>query len=217
MIHYVDHVVSGVGTLDKAMYLLDIVEYSQPITFNDLVERAQFPKTTAHRLLAALEIHGFLRRDSSGRLFTGSRFSTGVLSQIAEPILEQLTAETTESTQLYVRRGEYRLCIVSAESREELRTKVPVGSLLVINRGSGGKVLSGDPVALKRGWAESVGERVPGIASVSAPIYDAGIVVAAVSLSGPIERLGPSPGARFGKKVVSAANRIQHALATSHR
>jgi DNA-binding IclR family transcriptional regulator len=212
----VDYVMSGVGVLDKAMYLLDIVEYSQPVTFHELVSRTQFPKTTAHRLLLALEMHGFLRRDDAGLFVTGSRFATGTLSQIAEPILRRVTAKTGESSQLYVRRGRFRLCVVSVESPEELRTKVPVGALLVIDRGSGGKVLRGDPEALQRGWAESAGERVPGIASVSAPIYDASIVVAAVSLSGPIERLGVSPGKRYADTVVAAAEEIQRALATAH-
>ena len=211
-----DHVVSGVGVLDKAMYLLDVVEYSQPVTFPDLVTKTGFPKTTAHRLVLALETHGFLRRINGGRLVTGSRFATGILPQIAEPILRRLPTETTESTQVYVRRGNLRLCVVSVESPEELRTTVPVGSLLVMERGSAGRLLNGDKEALDRGWAESVGERVPGIASVSAPIYDAAFVVAALSLSGPIERLGTSPGARYADKVVAAAKQIQRALASAH-
>ena len=33
-----ESVVSGVGVLDKAMHLLDVVEYSQPVSFLDLVE-----------------------------------------------------------------------------------------------------------------------------------------------------------------------------------
>jgi hypothetical protein len=106
--------------------------------------------------------------------------------------------------------------VVSVESPEELRTTVPVGSLLVIERGSGGKILSGDQEALRRGWAESAGERVPGIASVSAPIYDASMVVAALSISGPIERLGVSPGKRYAETVAAAAEQIQRALATAH-
>jgi len=216
-IHHVDYVMSGVGVLDKAMYLLDIVEYSQPIAFPELVGRTGFPKTTAHRLVLALEVHGFLRRDDDGHFVTGSRFATGgTLSQIAQPILRRLTAQTGESSQLYVRRGRFRLCVVSVESPEELRTTVPVGSLLIIERGSGGRLLNGDPEALRRGWAQSVGERVPGIASVSAPIYDATMVVAALSISGPIERLGTSPGERYADTVVAAAEQIQRALATAH-
>src|SRR5699024_11737366 len=47
----------------------------------------------------------------------------------------------------------------------------------------------------RRGWAQSVGEREPGVASVSAPVRaTSGRVVAAVSVSGPIERLSRPPG-----------------------
>ena len=47
----------------------------------------------------------------------------------------------------------------------------------------------------RRGWAQSVGEREPGVASVSAPVRGpSGRVVAAVSVSGPIERLTRTPG-----------------------
>jgi DNA-binding IclR family transcriptional regulator len=212
----VDQVVSGVGVLDKAMYLLDVVEYTQPVALPELVSRTGFPKTTVHRLAAALETHGFVRRDDQGRFVIGARFATGSLSQIAAPILRELTAETMESSQLYVRRGQYRLCIVSVESPLELRTTVPVGALLIIERGSAGKLLNGDREALRRGWAESVGERVPGIASVSAPVYDGSIVIAAVSISGPIERFGSSPGKRYAKRLIAAAQNIQRAIATSH-
>jgi DNA-binding IclR family transcriptional regulator len=41
-----------------------------------------------------------------------------------------------------------------------------------------------------RGYAHSLGQREPGVASLSAPVRDAsGAVVAAVSVSGPIDRL----------------------------
>jgi len=62
-------------------------------------------------------------------------------------------------------------------------------------------------------WVESVEERAPGVASVSAPVRDAtGAVVAAVGVSGPVDRLGPSPGARHGAAVAAAAHRIEVAL-----
>ncbi len=60
-----------------------------------------------------------------------------------------------------------------------------------------------------RGWVASVEEREAGVASVSAPVRagDA-TVVAAVSVSGPVERLTRRPGDRFGAQVVEAAARI---------
>jgi DNA-binding IclR family transcriptional regulator len=64
-----------------------------------------------------------------------------------------------------------------------------------------------------RGWSESVAEREAGVASVSAPVLDAtGALVAAVSVSGPIERTGRSPGRRYAEAVMEAARAIEAAL-----
>ena len=58
----------------------------------------------------------------------------------------------------------------------------------------------------RRGWAQSVAEREPGVASVSAPVRaSSGRVVAAVSVSGPIERLTRQPGRMHAAAVLGAA------------
>ena len=65
----------------------------------------------------------------------------------------------------------------------------------------------------RRGWAQSVGEREPGVASVSAPVRaPSGRVVAAVSVSGPLERLTRTPGRLHAAAVLAAGNRLTEAL-----
>jgi DNA-binding IclR family transcriptional regulator len=60
----------------------------------------------------------------------------------------------------------------------------------------------------------SVEERERGVASVSAPVRDPdGRVIAAISVSGPIERTTREPGARYGAAVEAAARRVEAALA----
>src|SRR3954470_14298684 len=117
------------------MFLLNLVEYHQPIGFQALNEAVGYPRTTTHRLVSALEIHGFLSRNEKGLLITRSRFATASLSHIAAPILKQLSADTGEITQLFVRRGLQRLVILSVESTAELRTMVPVGAALTAREG----------------------------------------------------------------------------------
>jgi DNA-binding IclR family transcriptional regulator len=200
--------ISGIGVLDKAVSVLDAVE-AAPRTLAALVEATGLTRATAHRLAVALEVHGLLARDPAGRFVLGPRLTGPDLAALARPALEALRDTTGESAQLYVRRGDRRLCVASLESPHGLRTIVPVGASLPLNVGSAGKVLRGDAGA----WAQSVEERERGVASVSAPVHDArGEVVAAVSVSGPIERTTRSPGRRYAAAVLEAAAAVGAAL-----
>jgi len=207
---------SGVGVLDKAFTIIDALE-AGPRSLNELVASTGLSRATAHRLAVALEAHGMVERVAdegpSGPL-SGKhvRFVLGLrlrpLGESAQPALERLRDATGESTQLYVRRGDARVCVASLESPHGLRTIVPVGASLPLDRGSAGHVLLGDDVG-RRGWIESVGEREAGVASVSAPVRDAsGNVVAAVSVSGPIDRMTRTPGKKHGAAVAQAAREI---------
>jgi DNA-binding IclR family transcriptional regulator len=215
---------SGVGVLDKAVSILAALE-GGPAALGDLMGRTRLPRATAHRLASALEVHGMLERDGSGRYRLGGRLaemgrSAGAgrhrgLVELAAPVLSDLRDETGESAQLYVRAvgGETRVCIAAAESLHGLRTIVPVGAVLPMERGSAGKALRPDPGVATRGWAESVEERERGVASVSAPVLVAGEVVAAVSVSGPVERTTRHPGRRYAAAVVRAATALAAELA----
>ena len=79
--------------------------------------------------------------------------------------------------------------------------------MLPLDVGSAGKVLLGETG--RSGWVQSVGEREAGVASVSAPVLAGDRVMAAVSVSGPIERVSRSPGERYAAAVTAAARRIE--------
>ncbi|MBO0732033.1 MAG: IclR family transcriptional regulator, partial [Acidimicrobiaceae bacterium] len=134
------------------------------------------------------------------------------LADVATPALTELRDQTGESTQLYVRVGDTRVCTVSLQSPHSLRTIVAVGAALPLEVGSAAKVLTGDPEARRRGWAESVEEREPGVASVSAPVLVDGEPVAAVSVSGPVQRTTRQPGRRYAAAVMEAARAVERAL-----
>jgi DNA-binding IclR family transcriptional regulator len=223
---------SGVGVLDKAVVILAACVDGASLA--ELVDRTKLPRATAHRLAQALEIHRMLVRDTQGRWRPGPRL--GELANAApdvlltaEPLMSALRDATGESAQLYLRRADERICVAAAERASGLRDTVPVGSVLPMTAGSAAQILLAwePPEAVmpllprckftgrtlaevrRRGWAQSVAEREPGVASVSAPIRDrTGRVIAAISISGPIERLGRRPGERHAMAVVRAGQRL---------
>jgi len=214
----VNNSLSGVGVVDKAVAVLAALEPG-PLPLAGLVAASGLSRATAHRLAVALEAHGLVRRDDEGRFALGLRLiGLGHAAAealpgwlVARPALAWLAEQTSESVQLFVRDGDERVCVESLEAAHELRTIVPVGARLPLDRGSGGRALTG----ATRGWVASVAERQPGVASVSAPVLDrTGRVVAAVSVSGPIDRLSRAPGRRHGAAVAEAADRISRLLRT---
>jgi DNA-binding IclR family transcriptional regulator len=206
--------------LDKAVLVLAALA-DGPRGLQDLMATTELPRATAHRLAVALEAHDLVRRDGEGRFALGFRLAalgraavdSFPLGEVARPALEHLRQETGESVQLYVRDGDRRVCVESLESPHGLRTIVAVGASLPLDVGSAGKVLGGDAGALARGWAESVGEREAGVASVSAPGRTAdGQVVAAIGVSGPIERTSRQPGRRYAAAVLRAAAAVERRI-----
>lgn len=212
-------IVSGVGVLDKSVLVLNALEPG-PLSLNELVAATGIARATTHRLAVALEVHGLVRRDGEGRFALGVHLlALGRAAAEAIPLaaaaanaLAHLRDTTGESVQLYVRQGDRRVCIAALESPHGLRTIVPMGASLPLEVGSAGKLLTAGAAGESPAWVESVGEREAGVASVSAPVLDdGGSVVAAVSVSGPIERTSRRPGARYGEAVSAAARAIERA------
>lgn len=230
---------SGVGVVDKANLVLGALE-AGPATLAQLVAVTGLSRPTAHRLAVALEFHRLVGRDLQGRFVLGPRLAELAaaagedrLLGAAGPVLTALRDTTGESSQLFRRQGDSRLCVATAERPMGLRDSIPVGSTLPMQAGSAAQVLLAweEPDRLhrglttarftatvlagvrRRGWAQSIGEREAGVASVSAPVRGpSGRVVAAVSISGPIERLTRQPGRLHAPSVVEAATRLTDAL-----
>jgi DNA-binding IclR family transcriptional regulator len=222
---------SPVGVLDRSVAILEAVERGER-SFRAIVAATGLPKPTAHRLIGSLEQHGFLFHVGGLGYALGPRLlqlaSAAArelpLRQLARPVLERLARTTGESAQLFIRRGDERVCVDAVESASELRTIVPVGASLPLDKGSAGRVflawgrapedhdVSGLLTTRRRGWADSYGEREKGVASVSAPVFGPlGELLAAVSISGPQMRLA-GQGKRYGPAVVEAAREIETLL-----
>jgi DNA-binding IclR family transcriptional regulator len=230
---------SGVGVLDKAAVVLGALE-AGPATLAQLVQTTGLARPTAHRLAVALEYHRLVARDMQGRFILGPRLAElsaaageDRLLAAAGPVLTALRDHTNESAQLYRRQGEHRICVASAERPIGLRDSVPLGATLTMKAGSAAQILLAweEPDRLhrglhgarftatmlsavrRRGWAQSIGEREAGVGSVSAPVRGPdGRVIAALSVSGPLERLTRQPGRLHAASVISSANHLSEVL-----
>ncbi|WIM68716.1 IclR family transcriptional regulator [Corynebacterium breve] len=224
---------SGIQVLDRAIAIIDAISQGDK-TLAELGDATSIPRATTHRLATALEIHQILDRTTQGAWTIGpalAHFHSNTptrLINIATPIMDELVDTTGESVQLYKLTGTTRTCIAAIEPPSGLQNTVPVGSRLPLTHGSAARVFAAftehllidDPFApddlakvRESGLAESVSEREVGLASVSAPIFAGNQeIIAVLSVSGPAERLRPSPADKWGKELVAAAEQLTRAL-----
>ncbi|WP_018023746.1 IclR family transcriptional regulator [Corynebacterium ulceribovis] len=228
---------SGIQLLDKCVRILHTVN-QHPMNLAELAAATSLPRATLHRLATALEGHRFLTRDANGRwapgiaLFELAPSTPAVLQQAANKVLPQLVAATGESAQLYILDGTWRVCVASLEPTTGLRDVVPVGARLPLTAGSAARVLLAgaapelqkqvlsdasftvDDVAAAAadGWAATMAEREVGLASVSAAIYQGGPIIAALSVSGPADRVTGTPFDTWGAAVLEAARTMEEQL-----
>lgn len=223
-----DQTTTGVGVLDKSARIL-VALADGPCSLAELVVRTGLPRATAYRLAGALVAHR-LAASTDGMYELGPWLtelaSADPLVARAMPVLDDLRAQTGCSAQLFRRSGSERICVAASDVATGLRDTVPIGARLPMTAGSAAQALLADAAELpaeaaftaaalsgvrRRGWAQSVAERAPGVASVSAPVRDAsGAIVAAVSVSGPAAVLGRSPGRTHGAAVLAAALRLSN-------
>ena len=216
---------SGIKVLDRAVLILTTIA-DQPRSLAELCQATKLPRATAHRLATALETHRMLSRTADGRWSIGSALtslgsgSSDTLIDAATPIMNALMQRTGESVQLYRLTGTSRTCIASKEPPSGLQNTVPVGSRMPLTAGSSAHVFMAyapptlrDSILADAAFTPATPQREPGLASLSAPVFDhTGSIVAVLSISGPAERLRPHPGARWATELIDAAKNLGAAL-----
>ena len=228
---------SGVGVIDKVVAILEALA-QRPLSLPALAESTKLPRPTAHRLAVALEHHGLVGRSDTGQFILGDQLRQWANPHLtweaaADMVARELRDATGVSAQVYRRAGEQRLCIAAAEPLRGLRDTVPVGALLTMKAGSAAQVLAAWAPAeerslllkgaafteailssvRKRGWAQSVAQREPGVASAAAPVRDAGgTVIGAISISGPADPLAKPTKTQIAS-LLAAAQQLESAIA----
>lgn len=151
----------------------------------------------------------------------------GTLRSAVRPLMERLRDESGETATLFVTSGEQQVVLDIAASRQPLRYELEIGAAFALHRGAAGKaalsamededvqrivessdlkgaerrrVLADVADARRRGFATSLGERLPGGAAVAAPIRDeSGRAVGVLGLMLPAFRNEPDRLPHLGK------------------
>ncbi|GAB3477184.1 IclR family transcriptional regulator [Nocardiopsis coralliicola] len=236
----------GVRSVVRALDMLDLFdERNQRYSTRELVELTGLAKTTVIRLVQTLEQRGLLWTGSDGRIGAGpgllrwARLAHAVwqVPDAVRAVMRELTADTSETVNLYVRADAVRVCVAQEEGPHRLRHIVKTGDEMVLWGGAASKVLLiGAPDAVlrrvaaasphgpphlgrlrdeaeearSRGFAVSHGEREQGVSGVAAPVFGgtADAPVAALALGGPTARFTDAAVRSFGPAVSAAAERI---------
>lgn len=200
----------GAAAVDRALTLLVLfARDGGPFTLSALAEQAKLYKSTVLRLLASLEHAGLVLKQADGRYALGptvaqlyaSYAASFSMESVVMPVLRELVASTSESAAFHVRQGEHRLCLYRVDSPQPVRDHIKVGDLMPLTQGAGGRVLlayagmQGELYERIRREQVAVlaGDRVPELAGVSSPVFDAaGALAGALTLTMPKERLAPT-------------------------
>jgi IclR family acetate operon transcriptional repressor len=139
-----------IGSVDNALRLLLLFRAERSLRVTDAAAALGVSPSTAHRLLATLQQHGFVEQDARTRAYgPGPALAEIGLATVREdglraqmrPYLERLRDELNETVQLVVLQGADCLFIDTAESRRPLRTASRVGITVPAHCLSGGKAL----------------------------------------------------------------------------
>lgn len=223
-----------VQSLARGMRALEMLLTSGRLRTTDVSTALEIDKGAASRILQTLVHSGFARRDSDRQYVPGpksvamarARSSTVGLKKRARPLLEQLVAQSGESSHIAILADDQVLYLDRAVPDAMLIVDRPVGTLAPLDRTALGRAFlafgklpidaaysAGDPAlhaALERfrdqGYADDDEQYYKGVRCVAAPVRDAeGNMVAAVSLSGPAARIDLARMAELGRLIREAA------------
>lgn len=139
-----------VTAVDRALAILECFSHdASALSLTDIARKTGLYKSTALRLLGTLKRHAFVRRAPDGTYQPGPAVlslaavyqNRALAREVIEPVLQQLTADTGESSSFNVREDDVRVCAYRVDSRRNIRDHLRVGDVRPLLRGAAGKVL----------------------------------------------------------------------------
>ena len=229
------------ATKRVAAVLAVFAEGARDVGVTELARRIGCSKSVVHRIVVDLVATGFLVADPLTRRYRLGPLARQLATAATEhrdlrseafPYLQRIRERTGETATLSVLRGDARVYIEQLESAHRVRQTVRVGEEAPLHLGASGKAIlaflpedAWPPAARtaaiaaelrrirKRGYASSASERIPGAASVAAPIFDdAGRVIGSISAAGVVTRASARRNALHGAIVRSEARALSQLL-----
>jgi DNA-binding IclR family transcriptional regulator len=138
-----------ISSVDNALRLLSLFREKRPVRVSEAAAELGVARSTAHRLLNTLERHGFARRDPATRTYLpgpalaelGLATAGLDLLRTTRAALEQLTADTGETTHLVLLEGTSALFLDSVETSKALRIGSRAGAVMPAHCTSAGKAM----------------------------------------------------------------------------
>ncbi|MFZ0976981.1 MAG: IclR family transcriptional regulator [Solirubrobacteraceae bacterium] len=229
----------GTAAIDRgADLLVRVLESEQPVALTDLAMAAGLPKSTASRLVSALERRGLIEQDGErGRLRPGPAILRVAersmlersLVEMSRSVLDVLAEATGETINLSVPGPDGVEHIAQVDSRHFLGAGQWLGRAVGYEHSANGKVFAafgrapawaaaatanGDLQAVRRDdFATSIDELEVGLSAIAAPVRGArSEVIAALSISGPTLRMPPERIAELRTTLTSEARTLSRRL-----
>lgn len=202
---------SAVGVIDKCAAILGLIA-GNALSGAEVCARLGMSRSTGYRLLQALEEHRFIERGSSGDYVLGPFPANRPTADVLE-VLTSIRNLTGESVQLWMRHGNVRACVISVESRNELRISKNAGSALPLAEGgSAALALLGPLDGTELYFTRQARRAGTGSASVA---FAAGDDALAVCVSFPLARMPADIESDIGMHLRQAATVLAHSLTGS--
>ena len=142
-----------IESVHNALLLLLMFRDQELVRVTEVARTLGIAPSTAHRLLAMLQYHGFVRHDPTTRSYVPGRALVDVglsvvrdmdIRRFARPFLERLRDELGETVHLVVLQGAQVLFVDGVESPKALRAGLMTGNTLPAHFAVSGRVLLAD-------------------------------------------------------------------------
>lgn len=140
---------TGIRSIQRALNILECFDWNnRELTFTEIVNRVELPKSTTSRILTTLEMEGFLIRDEDSQKYKlgHSIYLLGLVAResmdirsISVPFMEKMTKLTNETVNLYILEDYERVCIAQVESPMPVKQLIKLGERFPIWAGATGR------------------------------------------------------------------------------